>query len=223
MLDFHTHILPKMDDGSNSIETSLEMLKMEEKQGIDTVVLTPHYYIQNEEPTTFFERREKSYQSLLENYKGNIKLLKGVECHFFNGISKSDFVEDMCIEGTNILLLELPFFRKINLQEVIELNCRVQVVFAHIERYFDMYSKKEIDECLNNGVYLQCNAEIFEKKTFKGLLREYFEAGKIMFLGSDAHNLDLRKPNLIQAYSFIENNYSKETLKKLDLRGRNKL
>lgn len=223
MLDFHTHILPSMDDGSDSIETSLKLLKMEEEQGIDVVVLTPHYYIQNEEPSTFFERREQAYQLLTSHYNGKISFLKGVECHFYNGISKSDFVEDMCIEGTNVLLLELPFFRKINLQEVIELNCRVQVVLAHIERYIDMYSKKELDECLKNGVYLQCNAEVFEKKRFKGLIKEYFESGKIMYLGSDTHNLNTRKPNLIEAYEFIEKNYSKEVLKKLDLRGKNKL
>ena len=44
MIDFHTHILPHMDDGSSSIEESLAMLQAEGKAGIERVVFTPHFY-----------------------------------------------------------------------------------------------------------------------------------------------------------------------------------
>ena len=44
MIDFHTHILPGMDDGSNSIEESLAMLQAEGDAGIERVVFTPHFY-----------------------------------------------------------------------------------------------------------------------------------------------------------------------------------
>ena len=44
MTDQHTHILPGMDDGSRSPEMSLELLRAEAAQGVDTVILTPHYY-----------------------------------------------------------------------------------------------------------------------------------------------------------------------------------
>ena len=44
MIDFHTHILPGMDDGCKSVAESLWMLRQEQQQGVDTVVLTPHYY-----------------------------------------------------------------------------------------------------------------------------------------------------------------------------------
>lgn len=223
MLDFHSHILPSIDDGSDSVETSLKLLDLEDSQGIDTVVLTPHYYIQEQEPDKFLSKREEAYQKLVKNYKGNIKLLKGCECHYYNGISKSDFIEKLCVENTNILLLELPFSRKASLNELFQLNCRVQVVLAHIERYLGMYSRKEIDEMISHGIYLQCNGEVFNKKTFKGIIKDYFEAGKIMFLGSDTHNLDERKPNLKEAYDFIEKNYSRELLDKLDLRSRSKI
>ena len=43
MIDFHTHILPKMDDGSKSTEESIAMLKMQAEQGIRWVVVTPHF------------------------------------------------------------------------------------------------------------------------------------------------------------------------------------
>ena len=44
MTDLHTHILPEMDDGAESVEMSLDMLRMERDQGVDAVVLTPHFY-----------------------------------------------------------------------------------------------------------------------------------------------------------------------------------
>ena len=43
MIDFHNHILPNMDDGSSSLEMSLDMLENASKQGITDVVNTVHY------------------------------------------------------------------------------------------------------------------------------------------------------------------------------------
>lgn len=61
MIDLHTHILPKMDDGASSSDLSLEMLRMEAEQGVDTVVLTPIFIVRrkillpfsSEEPPLF--------------------------------------------------------------------------------------------------------------------------------------------------------------------------
>ena len=44
MIDIHTHILPNMDDGANSVATSEQLLLMEAEQGVKEVVLTSHYY-----------------------------------------------------------------------------------------------------------------------------------------------------------------------------------
>lgn len=43
VVDFHTHILPGIDDGSKTSEESVAMLQMEAQQGIEHVVLTPHF------------------------------------------------------------------------------------------------------------------------------------------------------------------------------------
>ena len=58
MIDFHTHILPKMDDGSKSTEESIAMLKMQAEQGIRWVVATPHFYAEPESPQDFLQRRK---------------------------------------------------------------------------------------------------------------------------------------------------------------------
>ena len=44
MIDFHTHILPGIDDGAKDVSVSAAMLEMEKEQGVNEIVLTPHYY-----------------------------------------------------------------------------------------------------------------------------------------------------------------------------------
>ena len=64
MTDLHTHILPGMDDGARTVKESLKMLRMERSQGVDTVVLTPHFYRDYETPEHFLQRREESVRVL---------------------------------------------------------------------------------------------------------------------------------------------------------------
>ena len=63
-VDFHSHILPGMDDGAKTPEESLQMLRMERDQGVDTVVLTPHFYRDRERPEQFLARRRASAEAL---------------------------------------------------------------------------------------------------------------------------------------------------------------
>ncbi|MEF2562838.1 MAG: CpsB/CapC family capsule biosynthesis tyrosine phosphatase, partial [Negativibacillus sp.] len=100
MIDFHAHILPKMDDGSKSAEESIAMLKIQAEQGIRCVVATPHFYAEHETPQDFLHRREHSYQSLqqeierqgLQEQLPQIRL--GAEVRYFEGISRSSAVHD---------------------------------------------------------------------------------------------------------------------------------
>ena len=66
MTDLHTHILPGIDDGARSVEESLAMLRMERGQGVDTVVLTPHFYRDRENPKRFLRRRKESAAALAQ-------------------------------------------------------------------------------------------------------------------------------------------------------------
>ena len=56
-VDFHSHILPGVDDGSRSVEESLEMLRAVARQGIGTVVATPPFYANHDTPERFLRRR----------------------------------------------------------------------------------------------------------------------------------------------------------------------
>ena len=64
--DFHSHILPEIDDGSRSVEESIAMLRIEAEQGIRHVVATPHFYPQYQTPEVFLEKRDRAEAILRE-------------------------------------------------------------------------------------------------------------------------------------------------------------
>ena len=89
MIDFHSHILPGVDDGSVSLEQSIAMLQEEAKQGIHCVIATPHFYPEQEDVDTFLQRRDAAEAALrkeMEKYTDLPKLLVGAEVFYFSGI-----------------------------------------------------------------------------------------------------------------------------------------
>lgn len=210
MIDFHTHILPNMDDGAKDVSTSLELLNSLEKQNVKLVYLTSHFYPRRESIEDFLQRRSESFKLL--NYKGNLTLKLGCEVHYYNGISQSDNLDKLCLEDTNILLLELPFETIINdmmIREIISLSNRgFRVMLAHIERY--NVDEEKILYLKRNGVLIQSNCEfviggLFDHKGIKWLKRGYIDV-----IGTDCHNLDSRKPNYSEAINVIKDKISAE-------------
>lgn len=64
MIDFHSHVLPGIDDGSDCVEESLEMLHTAKNQGVSTMLATPHFYAQDVSVDHFLEKRKKAYDTL---------------------------------------------------------------------------------------------------------------------------------------------------------------
>lgn len=204
MIDFHTHILPKMDDGSKSVDESLKMLETLEKQNVKLVCLTSHFYPGQESIDEFLKRRQKAYQTL--NYKGNLKLLLGAEVKYYRGISENLELEKLCLEGSKLILIELPFDMNINdniIHELINISRRgLKVVLAHIERYG--LNIETIRYLKSNGIFIQCNNEYIKGSFMHHEGIKMLKEGYIDFLGSDAHNNEDRKPNFNEAIKQIE-------------------
>lgn len=126
-----------MDDGSRSVEESLSLLREEVRQGIDTVVMTPHFYSGQNSPRRFLKRRFDSFQKLLPRLDRSCpRIILGAEVQFFPGISDCEDLSLLTIGQTKLLLLEMPFSRwdRQTVQETLLLGeCRdVRVVLAHI-------------------------------------------------------------------------------------------
>ena len=117
MTDLHTHILPGMDDGAPDVETSLAMLREEALQGVDTVVLTPHFYRDQERPEHFLARRERAADRLAraildlteEERQTMPRLILGAEVAWVPNLAYWEELPQLCVGKINYLLLELPF------------------------------------------------------------------------------------------------------------------
>ena len=111
MIDFHSHFLPRMDDGSRSVEESLEMLRVSLDQGVDVMAATPHFYAFREDPDSFLERRAAAFARLPLEDAPHPKLLLGAEVYYFDGMSNSESLRRLTLEGTRYILIEMPFSR----------------------------------------------------------------------------------------------------------------
>ena len=221
MTDFHTHILPGIDDGSQSTEESLALLRMLGEQGVTRAVLTPHFIPTRDNPESFFRRRSEAYQTLVSAL-GEEKLPKlslGAEIEYFPGIGSARGVLDMRIEGTKLLLVEMPEMRWseyiVRDIEQLALSYFARPVLAHIERFYDRIEKRAYRRLIELGVLMQSNASFFINPKTKKKALTMLKRGEIHLLGSDCHSVKSRPPRLGEAYSVISDNLGKEKLREI--------
>lgn len=222
IVDFHTHVLPKMDDGSESCSMSLEMLRQMRDSGVEIVVSTSHYYSRRESIQRFLDRRSASYQRLCEELDDTCpKILLGAETAFYFGIEETPELDALCIEGTKTLLVEMPFARwseyELNAIASLCLDRGMNVVLAHLERFFEFQKGTDmIERMLALPVFVQINAETVLPLMSRGRWIRMFEERKAHVLGSDSHNLTTRPPNLAKARAMIQKKAGRPALNWID-------
>lgn len=205
MIDFHSHILPKVDDGPDRISESLSMLRQSFLQGVDLVVATSHFYAQEEYPKEFLKRRNRSFQvlqkAMLMSPEVYPKVIPGAEVLYFPGISDAEDVGSLTIGWSKSILIEPPMlpWSDSMLDEIVQLgqNLNCTPVIAHVDRFMQMlHDETLMDRVRQRGMVVQVNASYFvNPKTVKSAVR-HLKKGDIQLIGSDCHNLDSRPPNL---------------------------
>lgn len=224
MIDFHAHILPNMDDGSRSIEESLAMLRTSKGQSISRVFATPHFYAQENTPQEFLQRRQTSWERLAPYLRDNEvpDISLGAEVRYFEGMSRNAEINSLRIEGTDLLLLEMPFTRWTDhmLSEVFSLQERtsIQVILAHIERYFPL-RRGVLEDFQKYNILLQANADFFLHRFKRRQAFSLLRRGKIHVLGSDCHNMKSRQPRLGMAVEEIRRKLGSEAVMHLERTG----
>ena len=215
MTDFHSHILPKIDDGSRSTEESLLMLKALSRQGIDRIVATPHFYANDESVTDFLSRRQASYNELMNSVTSDMpRIIQGAEVRFYDGISRLNELKSLCIQGTKLLLLEMPFTKwtEYTLRELVDISSdgKVTLVLAHIERYMKFQKPEVFYRLLDNGILMQINASFINDFFTARKAISLIKRGAVSFLGSDCHNMNDRAPDIGKALKTIEKKLGNE-------------
>ena len=207
MIDWHSHILPNIDDGSQSVAESIELLKSLKEQDVDTVVATPHFIANNESIESFLNRREASYNELKSELTAELpNLVLGAEVKYYPGISRLDDIKKLRIEGSRLLLLEMPISKwtEYTVKELVDLanSKKATIVLAHIERYFSLQKQEVWNRLYESGILMQVNASFFKGLSKRKALK-MLQDGKIHFIGSDCHNITSRPPNMNKATDLI--------------------
>lgn len=211
MIDFHTHILPHLDDGARNTQTSIEMLKVLQSQGVTTVLATPHYYGKRSSPSEFIKRRNAMFERIQPHIPEGINVRLGAEVHFTGiNLPEHDELCKLAIEGTNCILVEFPFTTVWTGELMEHLSDFVRdtdytPVIAHVERYREVWKNPTIlSTLINMGCLLQVNAPAFLDKRERKLAFALLKRGFVHCIGSDAHDLEKRAPDLIAAKETVE-------------------
>lgn len=228
MIDWHTHILHKIDDGSKDLEESISLLKSLSEQKAEIVVASPHFYANDESVNNFLERRNRSFEELREKLPDNAPKIKlGAEVRYYSGISRMDNLDKLCIEGSNLLLLEMSFSKwtEYTIKELVELSVsgNFRLVLAHIERYLKLQSESVWNRLYENGILMQVNASFFNDFFTRNKALGLLKKGKIHLIGSDCHNMINRPPQIGKAYDIIERKLGSNFLNAFNKYGKNVL
>ena len=224
MIDFHTHIIPNIDDGSRSIEETFNLIKEAKEVGFDGIVLTSHY-IEN-----YYETNAPERDVWVKAISDNLKTT-GIETDLYlaNEIYLSDNMMNLLIEGkastinnSSYVLFEMPLNAEpMNLYDVIYSlqENKIIPVLAHPERYSFVQKEPElINDLIEKGVLMQANfgsilGQYGEKAEI--IVRKFFEANMIHFLGSDVHRQNTIYKRIPKALNEIKNIIGAEKLEEL--------
>ena len=224
MIDFHSHIIPNIDDGSRSIEETFNLLKEAKEAGFESIILTSHY-IENYYETNVPER-DMWVKAISENLQN-----KGIDINLYlgNEIYMSDNMMQLLIDGkastinnSCYVLFEMPLnVEPMNLYDVIYSlqENKLIPVLAHPERYKFIQKEPElVYDLIEKGVLMQANyGSILGQygENAKMIVKKFLENDMIHFLGSDVHRQNSIYKKIPQALEEIRKIIGEEKLEKL--------
>lgn len=213
MIDFHTHIIPNIDDGSRSIEETFNLINEAKEVGFKGIVLTSHY-IENYYETDVPER-DMWVKAISDNLK-----VKGIDTDLYlgNEIYLSSNMMNLLVDGkastinnSSYVLFEMPLNAEpMNLYDVIYSlqENRLIPILAHPERYSFIQKEPElVYDLIEKGVLMQANygsiLGIYGEKA-QIIVKKFLESNMIHFLGTDVHRQNTIYKRVPEALRKIE-------------------
>lgn len=219
MTDIHSHILFGVDDGSDSVEESILILKKLKSVGFDKVILTPHFILDSNYNSKYADNLKRFFylKNIVKDNDIGIDIFLGNEIYINEHIIElldNNIISSL--NGTQYVLIEFSLYNKIlNLEDILyNIKCQgYQVVIAHPERYdYFQNDYKFVDRLRKDGFFFQSNYSsilgyygVKAKKLIKYMLKKHY----IDFLGTDIHKND--KDYVITNFDIIEKKIKKIT------------
>ncbi len=213
MIDFHSHILPNVDDGSKSTEETFKLIQEARNAGFDGIISTSHYMesyyeVENKERQIWIDAISKK----LEEQNLKIKLYLGNEIYITENII--ELIEEgkaSTINNTNYVLFEMPLnVKPMNLYDSIFeiLKNKFVPILAHPERYSFVQKDPElIYDLMQKGVLMQSNYGSFIGQYGENaqiIAKALLKNDMIHFLGSDVHRKETIYPRIPQIIKYLK-------------------
>lgn len=198
LIDIHSHLLPGIDDGAQTAEEAAQALRVAKRQGIEAMILTPHFYPDGRGAT-----REKVLSGIaaLEATarEAGVRLYPGMECFYHTKLpAQLESGQALTLAGSRYALVEfsedIAFSGMLYALNSISESGFVPIV-AHYERYRCLMNRTNLARLKREGYLLQINFDTLQR--VYGVLRRnpflrHLSEGVVDFLGSDTHGTHFR-------------------------------
>ena len=219
IVDLHCHLLPKIDDGSDSINTSIEMIKRLSSQGIKNIFCTSHGdYVAFD--VDAYKNKFIQFRNMMRIIVPDINLYCGAEVYCDENVEE---VIEQLKKGSQLTLNDskyvlTEFYIDVVPEEILfDVKSIIEEGFipiiAHIERYSLIFDGKTIDKLIEMGALIQVNAYSYGE----GITSEFGQNAlqllpkkQVHFLGSDAHNISWRAPLMKKGINYLKDNLDRE-------------
>lgn len=223
--DMHSHILPGIDDGAQSVDESAALLDCLKKQNVMNVCLTPHFYTNEMNIEDFLQKRRQSYETFLPHIPEDMNIVLGAEVFVTKYLFNNTDLSEITYGNSRYILTEFSYsssFADKTMSRFISLieNYRLTPVLTHVERYETLMSDTSVlQELRDMGVVIQTNTVNYTKKASMFKRRKLLKLvgnGLIDILGTDAHSMTHNTPEAYsQAVECIGEKCGKEAVEKM--------
>ena len=223
-IDMHCHILPEVDDGAQSIEETVQMLRIAYREGIRCIIATPHHH-----PKRGMEHPERLRKKLTivrreaKKIDEKFRVYLGSEIFFGQDVlEKLKEGQILTMNRRNYVLVEFspsePFsYIKQSLQQL--MMAGYEVILAHAERYRCLTEEPELAEQLGDmGILLQINAGSITGdggRRIRKFIRYLMDEDLVFCVGTDAHSARSRAPRMKKAAEYVKKKYGEEYVRKI--------
>jgi protein-tyrosine phosphatase len=212
-VDVHCHVLPRIDDGPKNLDESLTLCRSLMRDGITTVIATPHQLGRYDGHNSAAQVRQRvaDLQGILDAKKVPLKILSGGEVRIDERIAKF-LDEDQILtlaDGKKYLLLELPSSVAIDPAVLMPRlkDANVTVILAHAERYDSLQTDPDAAQAwVDAGAVLQVNAGAPVGAFGQSAARaawDWLSRGWVSLIATDAHSVGTRRPRMTDAIDAI--------------------
>ena len=221
-MDVHSHLIPGIDDGAQTVEESIELISGLVDNGIKKIVTTPHilHGSYNNTPELIRAGLEKLKPELTKAGL-NVNIDCAAEYYFDDHFLRELVAENLITFGERHVLFELPVMMKPPQLEdaIFEMNTRGYTpILAHPERYTYLHGPKLefYDRIRTMGVLFQVNLLSitgYYSKPIQKAARDLINAEMVDLVGTDMHN----KRHLEHLPAALDDEFTARLLNKKDL------